>query len=168
MQSRDSIVMGKVGAAFGVKGWLKVNSFARPAEKLVDYIPWELRDAKRSFGVELVDYKLQAKGLVVRLEGIDDREKAQELRGMEIRVDRSCLPDPDAGHYYWSDLEGLLVRNPAGEEIGRVEQLLSAGAADVMVIVGKQRILVPFIMNETVTRVDLQAGYIELSQDSDD
>jgi 16S rRNA processing protein RimM len=168
MQTQDVIVMGKVTGAFGVKGWLKVNSFARPPEKLGDYVPWRLCDAGRNLDVELVELKTHGKGLVVRVAGINDRDQAQELSGMQIVVSRAQLPEPDTGHYYWSDLEGLLVKNVKGEALGRVEQLMSAGAADVMLIEGERRILVPFVLNETVLRVDIEAGVIEVDWKSDD
>ena len=167
MQSANLVVVGKVSGAFGIKGWLKISSFTRPPDKIIEYAPWRLKNPGRSFEVEIVEARLQGKGLVVRLAGIDDRDEAQQLRGMEIVVSRDKLPEPEVGHYYWTDIEGLLVRTTAGEELGTVEQMLSAGAADVMVIEGKRRLLVPFILQDTVVEVDLEAGWIEVDWSSD-
>jgi 16S rRNA processing protein RimM len=156
------IVMGRIAGAYGVKGWLKINSFARPAERVGDYRPWRLRDQRREIEVSPVAVKRHGKGLIVKLAGIDDRDQAETMSGLEILVDRTWLPDPEAGHYYWTDLEGLQVVDTAGRQLGRVDHLIAAGAADVMVINGSQRLLVPFVLNETVVRVDLDAGEIEV------
>jgi 16S rRNA processing protein RimM len=167
MRSESSIIMGQVGGTFGVKGWLKVNSFSRPTDKIIDYIPWQLRNTQQTFVVDLVEAKPHGKGLVVRFDGFDDRDAAQELRGMEIVVSRAHLPAPESERFYWADLEGLLVKNLAGHKLGRIEQMLDAGAADVMVIVGDQRILIPFVMHDTVVKVDLNAGCLEVDWDPD-
>jgi 16S rRNA processing protein RimM len=167
MRSESSIIMGQVGGTFGVKGWLKVNSFSRPTDKIIDYIPWQLRNTKQTFVVDLVEAKPHGKGLVVRFDGFDDRDAAQELRGMEIVVSRAHLPAPESERFYWADLEGLLVKTLAGQKLGRIEQMLDAGAADVMVIVGDQRILIPFVMHDTVVKVDLNAGCLEVDWDPD-
>jgi 16S rRNA processing protein RimM len=167
MRSESSIIMGQVGGTFGVKGWLKVNSFSRPTDKIIDYIPWQLRNTQQTFVVDLVEAKPHGKGLVVRFDGFDDRDAAQELRGMEIVVSRAHLPAPESERFYWADLEGLLVKNLAGQKLGRIEQMLDAGAADVMVIVGDQRILIPFVMHDTVVNVDLNAGCLEVDWDPD-
>jgi ribosomal 30S subunit maturation factor RimM len=60
------------------------------------------------------------------------------------------------------------VIDQRGAELGRVQSLMTAGAADVMVITGPGRILVPFILNDTVTKVDLRAGVIEVNWEQDD
>ncbi len=168
MQSANLVVVGRVNGAFGVRGWLKISSFTRPPDKITEYAPWHLRNSGRSIEVEVVEARLQGKGLVVRLADVDDRDEAQRMRGMEIVVSRDKLPEPEVGHYYWTDIEGLLVRTTAGEELGRVDHMLSAGAADVMVIEGKRRLLVPFILKDTVVKVDLEAGCIEVNWSSDD
>ena len=86
---------------------------------------------------------------------------------MDIVVSRAHLPEPESECFYWADLEGLLVKTSAGQELGRIEQMLDAGAADVMVIVGDQRILIPFVMHDTVVKVDLNAGCLEVDWDLD-
>ena len=112
--------------------------------------------------------KPHGKGLIVQLEGIDDRNKAEGLRGMEIRVDRDRMPEPESGHYYWSDLEGLRVEDAAGAELGRLDHMIDTGSADVMVICGEERHLVPFVLGETVLKVDLEAGCIRIDWDAGD
>jgi 16S rRNA processing protein RimM len=164
----NAIVMGKVTGPFGLKGWLKVSSFTRPPEKIGDYGPWQLSDATRNLCIELLELKPQGKGLIARLDGVADRDQALALRGLEITVSRGQLPEPESGQYYWTDLEGLQVEDASGRSLGRIDKMLDAGAADVMVIDGEQRLLLPFILNETVLRVDIEAGVVQVDWPADE
>jgi 16S rRNA processing protein RimM len=166
---RPTILVGRIAGAYGVKGWVRVNSFTEPPENIFSYTPWQLHvieNEQRSNSVKIVEGKPHGKGVVVRLEGIDDRDQAEGLRGMEIRVDRERMPEPESGHYYWSDLEGLRVEDAAGANLGRVDHMMDTGSADVMVVCGEGRHLIPFTVGETVLEVDLEAGCIRVNWDA--
>jgi 16S rRNA processing protein RimM len=171
VDSKSTMLLGRIGAAYGIKGWVKVSSFTEPAETILSYTPWRLQAKTAGQApqpLEVLQGKPHGKGVVVQLNGITDRDQAERLRGLEIRIDRERMPDPDEGHYYWSDLEGLRVEDAAGVELGRVDQLLDTGSADVLVVCGDERHLIPFIVGETVTSVDLAAGCIRVDWDESD
>jgi 16S rRNA processing protein RimM len=164
-QNKSTVLVGAISGAFGIKGWLKVISFTDPPENIFDYLPWQLHNAPDglfSREVHMLQGKLHGKGLVVQLEGLTDRDAAELLRGLEIRVRREQMPNPDGDHFYWSDLEGLQVVDTAGNSLGQVDQMLDTNSADVMVITGNVRQLIPFIYGETVLEVDLDAGLIRV------
>jgi 16S rRNA processing protein RimM len=164
---KSAVLVGKIAGAYGIKGWLKVSSFTEPPENLISYTPWQLRSLTGLLPVEMLQGKPHGKGLVVQLDGIDDRDKAAELKGMEIVVNRDQLPEPESDHYYWADLEGLRVETSDGKLLGSVDHLLAAGASDVMVVSGEQRHLIPFITGEIVLNVDLAGGFIQVNWDAD-
>ena len=166
-QNKSAVLVGKITGAYGVKGWLKVSSFTEPPENIFGYKPWQLRSRDSTRKVELLAGKTHSKGLVVQLDGVDDRDKAERLKGMEIVVERSQLPTPAEGHYYWTDLEGLQVETGDGRQLGYVDHLMEAGAADVMVVTGDERHLIPFVLDDTVLSVDLAAGCIRVNWDAD-
>jgi len=132
-------------------------------EAILDYQPWLLGEDKRP--VKIIDGRKQGKGLAALLPGYDDREQAATLVGLQIFVGRDQLPATAKDEYYWSDLEGLDVHTTKGEVLGRVERLMETGANDVLVIRGEREHLVPFIQGQYVTRVDLEAGLIEVDWD---
>lgn len=160
--------MGRVGGAYGIKGWLKIQSFTRPPENLLSYLPWQFCDPTERqppVAVTVLESKVHGKGLIARLPDSHDRDAAERWRGFDIMVPRSCLPAPEAGHYYWADLEGLKVEQLNGQVLGQLDHLLETGSADVMVIVGAnpgERWLVPFVPGETVHAVDLDAGIVRI------
>lgn len=163
MSADKQLALGYISAVHGIKGWVKVHSWTRPMEAILDYQPWLLGEDKRP--VKIVDGRKQGKGLAALLPGFKDREQAATLVGLQIFVRRDQLPATDEDEYYWSDLEGLEVHTTKGEVLGRVERLMETGANDVLVIRGEREHLVPFIQGQYVTRVDLEAGLIEVDWD---
>jgi len=161
----EKVALGYISAVHGIKGWVKVHSWTRPMEAILDYQPWLLGEQEKS--VKILDGRKQAKGLVACLPGIEDREQAIALVGQQIFVRRDQMPATAENEYYWSDLEGLEVRTTKGELLGTVESLMETGANDVLVIRGQRQHLVPFVQGQYVIRVDLDGGTIEVDWDPD-
>jgi len=132
-------------------------------EAILGYQPWLLGEEKKP--VKMIDGRKQGKGLAALLPGFADREQAGKLVGLQIFVYRDQLPPTAADEYYWSVLEGLVAHTTRGELLGRVERLMETGANDVLVIRGEREHLVPFIQGQYVTRVDLEAGLMEVDWD---
>lgn len=162
------VTLGRVSGVFGVKGWLKVQSYTEPRDNIVSFGVWTLRmnGADRRFEVETGQG--HAGNVVVKLRGIDDRDRASELTGAEIVVERERLPEVRADEFYWTDLEGLEVRTTAGLALGRVEYLLATGGNDVLVLGGPPERLIPFVIGQVVKQVDLAAGLIVVDWSPDD
>jgi 16S rRNA processing protein RimM len=163
MSADKMVALGYISAVHGIKGWVKVHSWTRPMEAILDYQPWLLGEDRRT--VKIIDGRKQGKGLVACLPGIEDREHAMAMIGQQIFVRREQLPTPAENEYYWSDLEGLEVQTTKGVVLGKVERLMETGANDVLVIRGQREHLVPFVQGQYVTRVDLEDGLIEVDWD---
>jgi 16S rRNA processing protein RimM len=157
------IALGYVSAVHGVKGWVKIHSWTRPMEAILQYQPWLLGEDKKP--VKITDGRKQGKGLAALLPGIEDRDQAATLVGSQIFARRDQLPATAEDEYYWSDLEGLEVTTTEGVSLGRVEKLMETGANDVLVIRGNREHLVPFVPGQYVKRVDLESGAIEVDWD---
>jgi len=157
----DGIVMvGKVHGAFGVRGWLRVESFTEVELDILDYQPWIIDGREYHVG----EGKPHGRGLVVRLEEIDDRDYAEAIRGKDIAVPSSQLPAAEPGEYYWRDLLGLKVTTVDGEDLGVIESMMETGSNDVMVVKGERERLLPWI-DSTVIQVDLKARVVTVQWD---
>jgi 16S rRNA processing protein RimM len=77
------------------------------------------------------------------------------------------MPDPAPGEYYWNDLLGLTVVTLQNEPLGKVDHLLETGANDVLVVSGDRERLIPFVLDDVVKRVDLDAGVIQVDWDKE-
>ncbi|HVF33964.1 MAG TPA: ribosome maturation factor RimM [Candidatus Saccharimonadia bacterium] len=159
------VLLGKVVGVFGVEGWVKVHSYTEPRENLFRYKPWIVRSASGDRTVEKPTGRVQGQGIVAQLPEVADRDAAAALIGAEILVDRSTLPQPKQGEYYWSDLEGLEVKLEDGTLLGTVSHLFSTGANDVLVVRGTRERLLPYLPGDVVKKIDLERRVIEVDWD---
>ncbi|MBF0283415.1 MAG: 16S rRNA processing protein RimM [Magnetococcales bacterium] len=138
--------MGCIATAFGVRGELKVNPFTEEPASVLELTPWRLvspaegateRTALPGREVRVIQGRPHgADGVVVQLEGVNDRDQALALRGWEIYVPREILPEADEESFYWNDLIGCRVVDGEGVELGTVSHLFATGANDVLVVRG--------------------------------
>jgi 16S rRNA processing protein RimM len=96
---------------------------------------------------------------VLKLEGVDSISAAETLRGLELRIPDADLEALPEGSYYHHQLVGLRVVDVAGEEIGRVAEVVETAAeARVLVVRGDSgETLLPFAA-AFVRAVDLEGG----------
>lgn len=163
------VVMGRVVAAQGLLGWVKVQAFTQYLDALIEYNTWFLGNETQPWReFKVAECKPHTKVLVAKLEGISDRTAAEQCKGLLVAVPRSSLPPADENEYYWSDLIGMQVINLEGELLGTVDHLLDMGANDILCVRNdKGEILIPFLahvvqqvsLEEKKIRVDWQADY---------
>jgi len=150
----ETICVGHIIGAQGVKGWIKVYSDTSPRENILNYSPWQIKTGDLLRTVE-INGRLQGKNVLAKLAGVEDREQAIELAGTKIYILAEQLPKLDESEYYWSDLIGLEVESLQAEPLGTIESMMETGANDVMVIQGDRERLIPFVMDDVVRKVDL-------------
>lgn len=157
------LVLGRISGVYGVRGWVKVVSETEPRDNILTYAPWYLGAARTARNVAAG--KLHGKGLVARIDGCEDRDRAADLVGQEIAVRRDQLPPPRADEFYWTDLEGLQVETLGGTPLGRVDHLFATAANDVLVVKGERERLIPFVWAQVVTEVDFELGRMRVDWD---
>lgn len=163
----ETVILGKVSGVFGVKGWVKIFSYTEPREGLLEYRPCWLERNDEWRTIEVLEGQRHGKTVIARLDGVSDRQQAANLVGSTIRIERERLPRPEAGRYYWSDLEGLRIVHRDGTELGTVAYVMETGANDVLVTAGDNERLIPFIADEVILDVDLAAGVISVDWEWD-
>ena len=128
------IELGRIGAPFGIKGWLHVESHTDPATGLLGHREWVLRLASgERLTRKLIEGRQHAAGLVAHLEGVDDRGNAAALTGAVIEIERAALPRLAEREYYRTDLVGLRVHNLEGADLGIVSHFVEAPGGAVRV-----------------------------------
>ncbi|GBL05820.1 ribosome maturation factor RimM [Glaciecola sp. KUL10] len=167
-KASDTIIVGKIGAPNGVKGWVKINSFTQNAQDIFDYAPWLLADGSE---IELDQWKTNGKTLVAKLVGIDSRNDAEAVKNAELSILASKLPELE-DEFYWKDLIGMQVVTDKGYDLGVIKDMFETGANDVMQIkaknndaFGQKERLLPFIYDDVVLNVDKQARSITVDWD---
>jgi 16S rRNA processing protein RimM len=162
MSPKNHVVVGRIGAAHGIKGEVRLKSFTEAPMDIAGYSPLLAPDG-RSFEIERARPAAGASAdmLVVHFKGIDDRDAAEALNGVELSVPRERLPEAAEDEFYHSDLIGLVAETVAGEALGTVIAVENYGAGDLLEIAPPrgQTILVPFT-RVVVPEVDLAAGRV--------
>ncbi|HEX5364368.1 MAG TPA: ribosome maturation factor RimM [Gallionella sp.] len=162
------VIMGRVAAAHGIRGWVKIQPFTEYLDSLLEYGTWWLGHEQGPWReVKVQQSEVHHKTLAALLENCPDRTAAEKLKGLLIAVPRSSLPEQDEDEYYWSDLIGMSVVNEAGEILGVVENLLETGANDVLSVKGSSgSILIPFV-DSAVKQVDVASRTIRVDWSAD-
>ncbi|MCV2867782.1 ribosome maturation factor RimM [Defluviimonas sp. WL0002] len=154
----DRICVGAIAGAFGVRGEVRLKSFCAQPEAIAAYAPLWTEDGGRSFTVKLT--RGTGGGLTARLSGVNTREEAEALRGIELFADRHKLPNLPDDEFYHADLIGLEVLDTSGAPLGRVKAVHNHGAGDFLEIIGgAATLLLPFT-KAAVPTVDLTVGRI--------
>ncbi len=160
------ILVGRIVGLHGVAGEVKLESYTEPRTRIFSYQPWLLKSATGQGEIRGCRGRAHGKGIVAVLPDVVDRDRAAGFVGSEIWIDRALLPKPEAGEYYWADLEGLEVVTTEGVALGRISHLLATGANDVMVVKDERRErLLPFILEDCVKTVDLDARRVTVDWD---
>jgi len=139
------VVMGRVCAPYGLKGWIKVQPFTQEVEGLLDYPDWWLSDEGQWRQHRILESALHGSMVIAKLQGCADRNAAAALRGREIAIPRGFMPQNREGEFYLGDLLGMQVALRNGTNLGCVTKILETGANVVLVIEGGKETLVPFI-----------------------
>ena len=141
----DSIEVGRVLDAWGVKGWLKILPHSTQPEALFSAKSWFLQapDVKFRPGfnaftgtvtIAVDEAKTHSDSVVAKIDGLDDRNDAEALRGCRIFLPRSAFPKASKDEYYWVDLIGLNVVNREGIALGCVRDLMATGPNSVLCV----------------------------------
>jgi 16S rRNA processing protein RimM len=164
------VVLGKITGAFGIQGWVKVESYTDPPDRLLKYKDWLLGNGREWRAGKALTGKLTNKGLQVQMDGVTDRTVAARLAGTLIGVPRQVLPPTKAGEYYWDDLLGLDAFSPSGEKMGTIRDIRATSAHPLLQIVsvsgGKEREYLVPLVRERLLAVDLDARRVTVDWES--
>ena len=153
--SNERIVIGRVGAAHGIRGELRIIPLTDFPERFA-----ALREVM--VGDELLhieSVKPQGKNFLMRFREYTVREDAQKLTGRLLTVARAEAAPLDEGEYYVFDIVGLTVYDEEDNELGTVENVLRTGSNDVYAVRSEdgREILIP-ALRKVVRTIDVLNG----------
>jgi 16S rRNA processing protein RimM len=155
------LLMGRIGAAHGIRGEVRIQSFTADPLAIAKYGP--LSTDKPGVVIEIVSARATSNVIVARLKGVTDRNAAEKLNGVELYADRAVLPlAEDEDDFYHADLIGLEARLTDGTVIGVVSAVPNFGAGDLIEVRDPRSgdtFLYPF-SRAAVPQVHLRDGYL--------
>lgn len=164
--NNNLIAVGRISGTHGIKGQLRLHSYSGNLESLQAAKNVLLRfPAGVTRQIQLKRAAYHSGKFLLTLDGFDTIEKAQELTGCELLLQRDQLPIPEADEYYWQDLLGLSVVTTEGQELGCIKDILETGANDVYLVhneTTRREYLIPAIAS-VITSVNLQTGCMTIT-----
>jgi 16S rRNA processing protein RimM len=173
-------VVAKITAVYGVKGWVKIHSYTDPIENFMGFRDCYLDRGDQWEPIDFESIKRHGKGLVALIEGVDDRELARTFCQHDIAVSSEEFAPLGGDDFYWHQLPGLAVyaTGDNGESLllGRVDHVMATGANDVLVVlpcrdesgtasIDDTQRLIPWIKDQVIQNVDIEAGTIQVDWD---
>ncbi len=166
MAASSLVVLGRLMKPHGIKGAIRVEYYAESPELLEK--PLMLRAGRFApRPVRIREWSLWKDQLILSIEGVDDRTQAEQMRGQELLIDASFLPEPEEDEPYIRDLLGLAVKLENGEVIGEIEDVDFPAGQEMWVIrapesEGGYEILLPAVP-EFVLDIDLSAEVVTIA-----
>ncbi|MDC8831556.1 ribosome maturation factor RimM [Alteromonas gilva] len=168
-QASDKVVIGKIGAPYGVKGWVKINSSTEVPEGIFDFSPWYLADGKE---YQTDQWRPHGKAIVAKLVGVDSRDDAERIKNLDISINAEQLPELEGDDIYWRELTGMQVVTTQGYNLGVIKEVFNTGANDVIRVkalssdaFGQKERLLPFVYDSVVHNVDKTERVITVDWD---
>lgn len=162
MSVTQKLIVGRVTGVYGVKGFVRVFSEMSPRDAIADFAELYWTAGRMAAvpeqweRVAVAEGRAHGPGVVLRFEGVTERDGAAAWMGRTLAIDRDWLPEPDEDEVYWADLLGLDVINRQGEVLGQVVRLFETGANDVVVVQGDRERLIPWVRGRVIDAVDLE------------
>jgi 16S rRNA processing protein RimM len=157
--SKELICVGVITGARGLKGEVRIKSFTADPKGISSYGDVFEENGRACYQVRIIG---QAKGqLLAYLNGIEDRDAADSLKGIRLYVPKSSLPETGKDEFYFSDLVGLRADLVNGGSLGKVKEVHDFGAGAILEVVGGEAgtVMVPFT-RASVPEVDKEAGRV--------
>ena len=133
MISDNVIVIGKIISTHGIDGWIAIESYSYPREKINTYNTHLIID-EQHLPITIKDLKIMPKKIIIKLEGYDHISDSEKILGEKIYIKTSDLKTLEDGEYYWHDLEGLDMYTTQEHYLGKVDFIFNNGSNDVMAI----------------------------------
>ena len=169
-QASDTVILGKIGAPYGVKGWVKITTYTDNIEGIFDYSPWFVGDDGKEYTVD--HWRTHNKGVVAKLIGVESRDDAEAIKNLDISIKAEQLPQLAEDDFYWRELVGMQVVTEQGYDLGVVKELFETGANDVMLVkakandaFGQKERMLPYLYDQVIKQVDKETRTIKVDWD---
>lgn len=149
--------LGQIVNTFGVKGEVKVKPYTDNVEQFETLKSVLVVKNKETIEMKILSAKFHKGMILLKLEGVNDMNDAEKLRGSIIKIHRKDARQLEEGEYFIADIIGSDVYTDTGDYLGKVDDIYNSGAQDIYVVkdeLGKQ-VLLPSI-KEVILNVDIE------------
>jgi 16S rRNA processing protein RimM len=163
VQEDTFLLIGRIVGVHGLKGILKVHSYAEsPDVFCAGSLIFLKKEDDRSLSYSITMAKPHKRTVLLSLDGVSTVDMAKELVGAGLFLERTQLPELEEGTYYWHDIVGLSVFAIDEEYLGQVDSIIPTGSNDVLVVKNSDReILIP-ALESVVLEIDFKSKMMRI------
>lgn len=144
MNEKNKVLVGEITSAHGIRGMVKVYPSTDTPERLTEIERIYLGDELSLRRIE--SSSIQKSMVLLKIEGIDDRNASERLRGVKLFIPIEDRKPLEEGQYFIEDLLNLAVYTVGDEYIGEVSDVMTQHVNDILVIRdGDKEYLIPFV-----------------------
>lgn len=149
--------IGQIVNTFGVKGQVKVKPFTDDIEQFERLKTILVVKNKETIEMKIKEAKFHKNMILLKLEGVDDMNTAEKLKGSYLKIHRKDAHQLEEGEYFIADIIGSDVYTDTGDYLGKVDDIYNSGAQDIYVVKGElgKQILLPSI-KEVILDIDVE------------
>lgn len=162
--TNETVLIGRVGSPVGIKGEVRITLYAQDSTNLKEGKVLLLERAGKITEAAVKRLRYQKERPVVKLEGIDDRNAAEEIRGMEVSIYVTDLEELPEGEHYVRDLIGCRVIDITdGSEVGILRDVIQNTAQSILEVINAEgrSVLIP-VVDAFLRGIDEETGIIEV------
>lgn len=137
--SKKKILIAKITTVFGIKGEVKIVVYSQDPTQIENYTLYDAHG--KEFKVTISNKNKTIIGtssgdpiMIARIEGVNDRNESEKLRGVELYANREDFDETDGDEFYYVDLIGLDVVDMDSKKIGKVLNVSEHGAGGILEI----------------------------------
>ncbi|CUR53240.1 ribosome maturation factor RimM [Buchnera aphidicola] len=131
----NTIIIGKFGKPYGIKGWIQIISYTTIPKKIFYYFPWYLKNFSIKYvKKDIKNWKQYKKYFIIKIKNINDRTHIEFLKNQKIFIKKKILPILKNHEFYWNDLLQCTVYNTFNIKIGIVKKILDNSVHEILVI----------------------------------
>lgn len=162
--NKSFIIIGKIVSTQGNKGEVKVIPLTNSIDRFRKLTDIFIKKGNNKKLLKINNLKIKKNTVILKLEGIENIEKAEMIVGSFLEVKRSNAIKLPKDTYFIFDIIGLEVYTNENELLGKVDNIISTGSNDVYVVKNKnkQEILIPAI-REVIKNIDLGKKRISIN-----
>lgn len=158
------ICVGKIISAHGIRGAVNLQSFTENPADVFSYGPLCDKNGNGAFTGKIIN--INSDKLIATFTHIKTRNDAESARGLELFINRSSLPEPEADEFYLEDLKGLKIYHHKNKSyLGNVLEILDFGAGPILSFSNEHGVLEYLSFTaENVPNINLQDGFLTIIQ----
>jgi 16S rRNA processing protein RimM len=156
LSDSKKILIAKIQAHQGLKGWLKIYSYSETTEKFSKYSYFFISNEENNYIQLKVEKIIFDKNIKIKFENYNSREELEKYIGKYLYIENDQLDELEVNQFYWEELIGLEVYLENDDKIGVVSDIIETGSNDVLVIQGNKEYLIPYLYGESIKKISLK------------